>query len=346
MKFGNYYVLTSPDKGIERQNPITDKPEICEGFFCEVYRDAEYIFQVDYFCLAVGHEITDLSDEALQAGIRTYLGLDVEYVHAINEALEAAQAALEAADEAAGAGTKIHPSITNRLVTVQQLLTEVLADAQKEYYRSSAAEVSQSPKMSMDTSGLEVAGHVGTWHVIDHVDVEGHNFWLMQHDTYGDSAFRIIVDDQGELVLSNFSGPLDGHTMGLLYQEIMPVDRMPDPSISVAEMKKYGYAWGGMLPIKTAALAAEVMQSCTVYRLYGDDTEGMVMDESELARHAADGGIFGVEKVNWVAYLERQAAQQMAKPSLEDQITGASFRVTDNPSAFDARCKASEPILE
>ena len=42
----------------------------------------------------------------------------------------------------------------------------------------------------------------------------------------------------------------------------MPVDRMPDDSISVDEMKEYGYAWGGMLPMREEA-AAEVMKSCT-----------------------------------------------------------------------------------
>ena len=45
--------------------------------------------------------------------------------------------------------------------------------------------------------------------------------------------------------------------------------------------------------------AAEVMKSCQIYRLYGDDTEGLVLDAKEVPDHAAKGGIFGVEKSEW-----------------------------------------------
>ncbi len=172
-------------------------------------------------------------------------------------------------------------------------------------------------EMNMDTSGLAVAGHIGTWHTIDHMEVDGHTFWLMEHDTHGDEAACIIVDERGKLTISDVYGGFDDHTVDLLRQEVMPVDRMPDDSISVDEMKEYGYAWGGMLPMREEA-AAEVMKSCTVYRLYGDDTEGMVMDASELKDHAAKGGIFGVEKDEWKAALERQNPLKAAEVSTED----------------------------
>ena len=172
-------------------------------------------------------------------------------------------------------------------------------------------------EMNMDTSGLAVAGHIGTWHAIDHKEVYGHTFWLMEHDTHGDEAACIIVDERGKLTISDVYDGFDVHTVDLLRQEVMPVDRMPDDSISVDEMKEYGYSWGGMLPMREDA-AAKVMQSCTVYRLYGDNTEGMVMDTSELKAHAAQGGIFGVEKVEWVAALERENPLKAAEMSMED----------------------------
>lgn len=172
-------------------------------------------------------------------------------------------------------------------------------------------------EMNMDTSGLAVVGHIGTWHAIDHKEVYGHTFWLMEHDTHGDEAACIIVDERGKLTISDVYDGFDEHTVDLLRQEVMPVDRMPDDSISVDEMKEYGYSWGGMLPMREDA-AAKVMQSCTVYRLYGDNTEGMVMDTSELKAHAAQGGIFGVEKVEWVAALERENPLKAAEMSMED----------------------------
>lgn len=120
----------------------------------------------------------------------------------------------------------------------------------------------------MDTSGLAVSGHVGTWHTIDHMEVDGHIFFLMEHDSYGDEAACLIVDEHGKLSLSDVYDGFDEHTVDLLRQEVMPVDRMPDPSITTDEMKDYGYAWGGMLPMREEA-AVEVMKpvlstGCTV----------------------------------------------------------------------------------
>ena len=159
-------------------------------------------------------------------------------------------------------------------------------------------------EMNMDTHSLVVTSHVGTWHTIDHTEVDGHTFWLMEHDIYGDDAACIIVDNHGKLSLANVYDGFDDHTIDLLRQEVMPVDRMPDNSISVDEMKEYGYSWGGMLPMREEA-AAEVMKSCTVYRLYSDDSESMIIDVNEIKDHAAQGGIFGVEKVEWKAVFER-----------------------------------------
>ena len=36
-------------------------------------------------------------------------------------------------------------------------------------------------EMNADTSGLTVAGHIGTWHTIDQHEVGGHSFYLMEH---------------------------------------------------------------------------------------------------------------------------------------------------------------------
>lgn len=172
-------------------------------------------------------------------------------------------------------------------------------------------------EMNMDTRGLAVSGHIGTWHTIDHKEVDGHTFWLMEHDHYGDGAGCIIVDEKGKLALDNIYDGFDNHTIDLLHQALMPVERMPDDSISIDEMKDYGYSWAGMLPMREDT-AAEVMKSCTIYRLYGDDTEGMVMTAAEIKPHADKGGIFGVEKADWIAALERQNPLKAAEMSIED----------------------------
>ena len=51
---------------------------ICEGYYCQVFSDSDCTNEIDSFCLAEGFEITDLSDEALAAGIKSYLSLNSE----------------------------------------------------------------------------------------------------------------------------------------------------------------------------------------------------------------------------------------------------------------------------
>ena len=80
MKFGNVYVSACYDEGIERVD-ANGKPEICKGYYCQVYKDAELQDQIDDFCLAVGHEIPDDRFESIAKGIRTYLGLDDQDEH-------------------------------------------------------------------------------------------------------------------------------------------------------------------------------------------------------------------------------------------------------------------------
>ncbi len=74
-KFGDEWVTYCLDKGIERENPQTGEKEICEGYFCQVYSDENLEIETDYFCLAVGYEIKNLSDDELNRGIIEYLGL-------------------------------------------------------------------------------------------------------------------------------------------------------------------------------------------------------------------------------------------------------------------------------
>lgn len=166
--------------------------------------------------------------------------------------------------------------------------------------------------IDMDTHGIKLYKHHGSWHVIDHVEIDGHAFWLMAPDTSGTTPDHTVVDDRGIPVLKGLlheclelHDGFDGHVIELLEQEVMPVEKYPDPSISVTEMKEYGYFWGGILPMrKEAALAAFQKDDESVYLLYEDDTEGIALNVEEIQRHAANGGIFGIEKVAWLAAQE------------------------------------------
>lgn len=54
----------------------------------------------------------------------------------------------------------------------------------------------------MDSHGVKLMHHEGTWRAVDHTEIEGHTFWLMKPDSHGTSPDQVIVDDQGIPVLS------------------------------------------------------------------------------------------------------------------------------------------------
>ncbi len=198
-------------------------------------------------------------------------------------------------------------------------------------------------EVNMQTENISVKGFLGTWHTADSATVGGRDFFLMKNDTYEDMA-NIVVDGNGRLVLDNIYDGFDEHTLELLRQEVMEVPKLPDDTISTDEMKSYGYAWGGMLPMDESA-ALKVMQSCNVYLLYSDNTEGLVTDKSEIAAHAAKGGIFGVEKVEWVQQLEKGNHLKFVEMSMEDDY-GMIDGIINNGKKDEPKSQEKPSILE
>ena len=76
-RYGDVYVSACYDKSIPRVDDNGNEI-LCEGYYCQVFSDSDCTNEIDNFCLAEGVEITDLSDEAVAAGIKSYLGLNNE----------------------------------------------------------------------------------------------------------------------------------------------------------------------------------------------------------------------------------------------------------------------------
>ena len=73
--------------------------------------------------------------------------------------------------------------------------------------------------VTMDTSGLAVDGHFGTWHSIDTKQIGGKDFYLMEHDEYGDEAASIIVDATGKLVAEDLWEGFTPEIVAMIAQE-------------------------------------------------------------------------------------------------------------------------------
>ncbi len=55
--------------------------------------------------------------------------------------------------------------------------------------------------ISIETKHLEVEGKAGKWLVYDSILLDGREFFLLEHETYGAAAANIVVDEHGKLVV-------------------------------------------------------------------------------------------------------------------------------------------------
>ena len=79
-------------------------------------------------------------------------------------------------------------------------------------------------------------------------------------------------------------------------------DTPADPAISVEARNAYGYTDDAMLPL-TKERALELFErDVPVYLLYGDNTEAMAFEQTEILNH---DGIFGIDRADWEAVKEQ-----------------------------------------
>lgn len=94
---------------------------------------------------------------------------------------------------------------------------------------------------------------------------------------------------------------------------------LPDSTISTRDMKQYGYTWDGMLPLQeTTATVFFEKGEMAIFLLYEDGSESIANSADDIKRHADRGGIMGVHRKDWNAFLQKQAQQE--KPSIRAQL--------------------------
>lgn len=81
-----------------------------------------------------------------------------------------------------------------------------------------------------------------------------------------------------------------------LDNEMLDIDKIPDPNITLADMNSYGYSYENMLPLTQETAEKLFNMDAAVYMLHYDDTEALVIDASEIKNF---NGIFGIEKADW-----------------------------------------------
>ena len=80
--------------------------------------------------------------------------------------------------------------------------------------------------------------------------------------------------------------------------ELEQATPMPDPTLTVDDMRSYGYLDGDMLPLSKDRAVELLEHDITVYMLYPDNAEEMVFEAEDIIKH---DGMFGITRPDWDA---------------------------------------------
>ena len=80
--------------------------------------------------------------------------------------------------------------------------------------------------------------------------------------------------------------------------ELEQATPMPDPTLTVDDMRSYGYLDGDMLPLSKDRALELLEHDITVYMLYPDNAEEMVFEAEDIIKH---DGMFGITRPDWDA---------------------------------------------
>lgn len=200
--------------------------------------------------------------------------------------------------------------------------------------------------VSMDTVGLSVEGHDGTWHSIEELTVQGNTYFLMESETYGQDANMIVVDRAGELIAEDITVADRANVRKIVNEvlnekiEAMAVEVVPDKTITQEDMVQYGYDWGGMIPLREQAAEKLYDAGVEVFVLNQNNSEAVVDSKDYFTDHAERGGIFGVEKVAWTKFVEANSLKKVEE-MLEDDY-GMIDGIINNGSKQEKEEKAHE----
>ena len=147
------------------------------------------------------------------------------------------------------------------------------------------------------------------------------------------SSLETIRSTAAEIINS-----IDGHLKEIQKErEAQQTAELPDPTISVSDMRNYGYSWDGMLPLQQEAAERLFHEDLEIFRIYEDETEGAITDLSEVREHAEKGGLFGVEKAAWEAFKEREAQQTTPEQTEQDKDTFSIYQLKRGDETRDLR---------
>lgn len=82
---------------------------------------------------------------------------------------------------------------------------------------------SSGSAVTIDTANFQIEGKAGSWLAFDSIRLEGKEFFLMEHETYGKEAAWVVVDKAGKLAVDNVRNGFDQEVKKKLEEYLHPI---------------------------------------------------------------------------------------------------------------------------
>lgn len=89
-----------------------------------------------------------------------------------------------------------------------------------------------APTVNLETAGLSVDGHLGTWHTIGSFEIAGKDFFMLEHDEFGSTVANIVVDENGKLVAQDLWHGITPDIEHMIFEEQI---KNPENYLAAAE---------------------------------------------------------------------------------------------------------------
>lgn len=88
---------------------------------------------------------------------------------------------------------------------------------------------SSSAVISLETADFHIEGKEGSWLAFDSIIIDGKEFFLMEHTTYGADAAWVVLDEDGKLVVDHVYNGFDENVQKLIKEYLNPVSPVSEP---------------------------------------------------------------------------------------------------------------------
>ena len=128
--------------------------------------------------------------------------------------------------------------------------------------------------VSLDTTDFHIKGKEGKWLAFDSIMIEGRQFFLMEHETYGKEVAWVVLDEEGKIIVDHTYQGFDQTAL----QQIKDYLNLPQLT---AELQKQEIPYGNIQTQSGNAMDKPPLENWQKYMENGEYLRSSEIDEEQ-----------------------------------------------------------------